>query len=82
MNCSAKDVEMASDKVEEVTDAYEHAIFAWFPRCRYVIGKGTGIMCVLSHLSEWLSDAVLARLAALPLPAAAAMTASGGEKFD
>lgn len=70
MQRATKDMAMSSERVDEVIDAYEHAILAWFPRFRYVIGKSTGILCVLSHLPEWITDAVMMKMAALPPPAA------------
>lgn len=48
---------MSSSKLENVVNAYEHAVTAVFPRGRYMPGlNGRLVVWPLSLLPEWLSD--------------------------
>jgi hypothetical protein len=48
---------LASDRIMDVVDAYEHALFGLFPRARYLIGLDAKLLWLpLQWLPEWLGD--------------------------
>jgi retinol dehydrogenase-16 len=62
---------MQSDRLSDVTDAYEHAILGRYPRTRYVVGWLARTMLLIQALPEWFGDIVLEKmLISVPLPAA------------
>ena len=70
-SCSIPDVasfsdnfwNMGSDKVEEVIDAYVHALLGRFPRARYLVGKDASIVWrTVEKFPEWLSDLLIEKL--------------------
>jgi hypothetical protein len=59
--------------ITPVIDAYQHAVLGRFPRARYVVGIDSRLIYIpLSHLPEWLFDAVL-RILGLSQPVPQAM---------
>src|SRR6218665_1065977 len=55
-----KMLEFASDRCSDVTDAYEHALFARFPRERYLVGFDAKYVYIpVQALPEWLSDWIM-----------------------
>lgn len=48
-----------SEKLSEVIDTYEHALFGVFPRARYVVGRDAKLFLFLQLLPECLSDRIL-----------------------
>jgi NAD(P)-dependent dehydrogenase (short-subunit alcohol dehydrogenase family) len=63
---------IASSRVSDVVDAYEHALLGRFPRARYLVGNDARFLWMpIQWLPEWLGDWVLERLNAnKPIPAA------------
>jgi NAD(P)-dependent dehydrogenase (short-subunit alcohol dehydrogenase family) len=63
---------MGSTRLDDVVDAYQHAILGRFPRARYVVGKdGKYIFLPMQSLPEWMSDWLLFKMNRdQPLPAA------------
>jgi retinol dehydrogenase-16 len=63
---------LASDRPQDVVDAYVHALLGRYPRARYLVGLDARFLFTpLTWVPEWLGDWVLARLGAgVPLPAA------------
>jgi hypothetical protein len=54
---------MASGRIEDVVDAYEHALLACIPRVRYVVGTDALLLWLpLQWMPEWFSDHVLWRM--------------------
>jgi 11-cis-retinol dehydrogenase len=46
--------------VDDVVDAYEHAVFGRYPRARYVVGILYKLVFLpLQALPEWLSDWIM-----------------------
>jgi nucleoside-diphosphate-sugar epimerase len=46
-----------SERIDDVVDAYEHALLAKYPRARYVIGNDAKyILLPIQRLPEFLSD--------------------------
>ena len=63
-------MEHASENTDDVIQAYENAVFAWYPRSRYLVGKGLRIAAIVMHFPEWFSDAFLNSLVrSSPVPA-------------
>ena len=62
---------LASDRISDVVDAYEHALLGVFPRARYVVGLDARFFFMpLQKLPEWLSDWIQANTSkARPRPA-------------
>jgi|SRR6218665_922627 len=55
-----KMLDFASDRCSDVTDAYEHALFARFPRERYLVGFDAKYVFIpVQVLPEWLGDWIL-----------------------
>ena len=48
-----------SDKISEVIDAYEHALFGVFPRARYAVGRDAKFFLLVQLLPECLSDRII-----------------------
>jgi len=63
---------MSSSRVEDVVDAYHHALLGLFPRARYVVGKDAKFIWLpLQWMPEWLGDYLLTKFDPnQPLPAA------------
>jgi len=57
--------------IDDVVDAYEHALFGRYPRARYVVGRDAKFIYLpLQWLPEWLGDWILRKFdAKCPLPA-------------
>ncbi len=54
---------MTSERIDDVVDAYEHALYSMFPRARYVVGFDANyIWLPLQALPEWLGDWLLDRI--------------------
>jgi len=51
-----------------VTDAFEHALLARYPRPRYRVGFSAVLMSVLAMLPEFIGDWILAKRLQLPVP--------------
>jgi len=48
---------MSSLRINDVVDAYKHALLAMFPRARYVVGLDAKYFWLpLQMLPEWMSD--------------------------
>ena len=48
---------VASPRIGEVTDAYEHALLGVYTRARYVVGRGAWFFWLpIQALPEWLGD--------------------------
>jgi NAD(P)-dependent dehydrogenase (short-subunit alcohol dehydrogenase family) len=64
--------EMASPRVDDVVDAYQHALLGTYPRARYLVGfDAKFIWMPLQWMPEWLGDWLLAKIDPnQPLPAA------------
>ncbi len=62
---------LASDRISDVVDAYEHALCSRFPRARYVVGKDAKfIFLPLQAMPEWLGDWIQNAIARdKPIPA-------------
>lgn len=58
---------MMSSRLDLVVDAYQHAMFGYVPRVRYVVGWDAKILMSLLWLPEWFWDFALTRI--LPTPA-------------
>ena len=58
--------------IDDVLDAFEHALLGRYPRARYVVGRDAKFVYIpLTWLSEWLSDWILRKLDPnCPVPAA------------
>ncbi|KAK7483438.1 hypothetical protein BaRGS_00025378 [Batillaria attramentaria] len=53
-------VGLGSSAIHVVTDAYEHALCARFPRTRYVVGMDANLLFIpLSYLPDCLADMLL-----------------------
>jgi len=63
---------MSSPRVDDVVDAYHHALLGLFPRARYVVGKDAKFIWLpLQWMPEWLGDWILTKFDPnQPLPAA------------
>ena len=61
-----------SERLDDVVDAYEHALLGRFPRARYVVGTDAKILWIpLANAPTCVGDAVLRYLERKrPLPAA------------
>lgn len=54
---------IASPRISDVVDAYEHALTGWWPRARYVVGKDAKFLWLpLQWMPEWLCDTILNKL--------------------
>jgi len=64
--------DMGSPRVDDVVDAYQHALLGTYPRARYLVGfDAKFIWMPLQYLPEWLGDWLLAKFdPKQPLPAA------------
>lgn len=52
----------ASSKIEEVTNAYEHAIFSKYPKRRYPLGYDCKYFAIpISLLPSWISDYIMTK---------------------
>jgi 11-cis-retinol dehydrogenase len=52
----------ASSAVDEVVNAYVHAVLGWFPRARYVVGNDARFVRLpIQALPEWLGDWIIDR---------------------
>jgi NAD(P)-dependent dehydrogenase (short-subunit alcohol dehydrogenase family) len=50
-------LQVASDRLTDVVDAYEHALLGRFPRARYLVGKDANYLFIpIQALPEWLGD--------------------------
>jgi NAD(P)-dependent dehydrogenase (short-subunit alcohol dehydrogenase family) len=63
---------IASNRLDDVVDAYQHALLGFFPRASYMPGKDAKFPWLPIHWApEWLGDLILRRLDPnQPLPAA------------
>ena len=63
---------IVSDKIQDVVDAYEHALLGMYPRARYVVGKDAKLVWLpIQAMPEWLGDGLLRLLAKnRPIPKA------------
>ena len=51
---------MISERLDDVVDAYKHALLSRYPRARYVVGKDTKYFVIpVQWLPEWLGDWIL-----------------------
>ena len=58
-----------SERVDDVVDAYEHALLAKYPRARYVVGKDAKLLLlVIQQLPEFLSDWIIRITRKAPQP--------------
>lgn len=51
--------------MNDVTFAYTHALFAVFPRPRYVVGMDAKLTRLMSFLPEWIGDLWVRKIAFL-----------------
>jgi len=65
-------LQMASDRLTDVVDAYEHALLGRFPRVRYLVGNDAKYLFVpVQALPEWLGDWIFRKFeSGRPLPEA------------
>ena len=67
--------DMWTDRIDDVANAYIHALLARHPKARYLVGKDAHYIWIPigCWLPEWLGDAIFAFLARHydPVPAAA-----------
>jgi len=65
--------DLGTARIDDVVDAYQHALFGTYPRARYVVGfDAKYIWLVLQWMPEWLGDWIFTKLDPdQPLPAAA-----------
>jgi len=68
-----KFIDLGSSRVDDVVDAYQHALLGTYPRARYLVGfDAKYIWMPLQWMPEWLGDWLLTKLDPnQPLPAAA-----------
>lgn len=68
----SKNSKVASTRISDVIDAYEHALLGRYPRARYVVGNDARFLWLpLQALPEWLGDWILDHLdPKKPIPAA------------
>jgi len=53
---------LMSEKIDDVVNAYKHALLAVFPRARYVVGLDARFLWLpLQMLPEWMSDFILVK---------------------
>jgi len=66
-----KNNKLASRRITDVVDAYQHALLGRYPRARYVVGRDAKFMWLpLQWMPEWLGDRILFKLDPdRPLPA-------------
>lgn len=65
-------METASERVDDVIDAYESAVFSLWPQYRYLVGDDARTLYfILPHLPECISDYILTRGAIIPAACAA-----------
>ena len=51
---------LMSEKIDDVVNAYKHALLAVFPRARYVVGLDARFLWLpLQMLPEWMGDFIL-----------------------
>ena len=56
VNQSSLDSMAKLNSVDSVTAAYKHALFAKFPKRRYIVGVDAYVMVVLTYLPAFLID--------------------------
>ena len=62
---------LASARLDDVVDCYEHAALAMFPRARYMPGRDARLLFwPLTLLPEWVSDFIIMADPNTPVPAA------------
>ena len=61
-----------SSRLNDVVEVYEHALFSYWPRARYVVGIFAKLFFLpLQYLPEWLGDWLFVKVMyRLPTPAA------------
>jgi NAD(P)-dependent dehydrogenase (short-subunit alcohol dehydrogenase family) len=64
--------DMASPRVDDVVDAYQHALLGTFPRARYLVGFDANFIWMpMQWMPEWLGDWLITKFdKKQPLPAA------------
>ena len=66
--------DLCSENIQDVVDGYIHALLAWHPRARYLIGKDAKFVWMPFgyYLPEWIGDKVFELAAGRdrPIPAA------------
>ena len=61
---------IASPKIDDVVDAYEHAVLGYYPRGRYIPGaNGKYLFWPMTKMPEWLTDLLYTKNGTMPLPA-------------
>ena len=60
---------VASPKIDDVVDSYEHAVLGYFPRGRYLAGANAKYMFwPMMLMPEWMSDMVFTMNPNAPVP--------------
>ena len=62
---------IASPKIDDVVDSYEHAVLGYFPRGRYMPGANAKyLFWPMSLMPEWMTDLIFTKNPDAPVPKA------------